>query len=184
MPDCILDDDLRWSDDISSIKASDWVWLFEKSLTKGYSWTQNHSRGILWHFSPLCALHALNKNTLQRLTFPLPLRLCQQLAFLDLEYWSNVISGSENSNRIARYLEKVRRGLQEELQRRGGQAKGFTWQPDSTRPWAIRIKHSFGHSRFGRQRYLTRCSLEGWLPYMHDNPIEYGEQVLLSNWAK
>jgi hypothetical protein len=109
---------------------------------------------------------------MQRHRFVLDIRLCHQVAFLDLEYRTNVARKDPNSIRIARYLGLVRKDLLEELQAKD--TFGTPWQPDSTRPWAVRALHSFGHSQFGRDLYLTRCQEMGWEPYAHDKPLEYG----------
>jgi hypothetical protein len=168
----------RWSNDFSEAKMSPWLWLFEVTPTKEYSSitpASSGSQSILWRFTPLCSLHLYNRNTGQTHHFPLHFRLCQQIAFLDLEYRSNLQARQPKYNRIARYLENVRLDLLEELEK-AERPSWELWQPDSTKPWAVRIKHNYGHTGFERRAYLSKCKSQDWQPYVHDEPMEYRMQ--------
>ena len=158
---CLSQDDERWSNDWSPVSPSKNVWSFE---------TLPASRDFY-------IFHSLHSGTGEKFRFPLHLQICSQISVLDLEYWSNVMSREPNNNRIARYLERLRDDLLKELQVK--QPSNLTgsdvWQPDCLRPWAIRIRHGFGHSDFGRQAYLRICQQNAWYPYMHDQPTSYCE---------
>jgi hypothetical protein len=166
--DSILRDNHRWQDSVSEVRPSTWVCLFEIAHRMNYAWEPVRPGSILWRFSPSSAFYAYDTLTNQLRRFDLDFRLCQQIAFLDLEYWTNVTFGESC---IARYLQLLRDDLLEELQTMEHSAT--PWQPRSTRPWAVRTMHSFGHSHFDRTAYLRRCRENGWQNYMHDEPLIY-----------
>lgn len=166
----ISHDDYRWQGDTSPVVVSRFVWLFEITAQRNYSWIPSDSGSIHWRSSPLTVVHAWNTLTGQHRVFHLDSRLIQQIAFLDLQYWSTVASEKAENNSTAHYLEQVREDLLEEL---GSNGATFLSQPDSTRAWAVRTMHHHGHSPLDRKEYLELCETNGWLPYGHDDPLQY-----------
>jgi hypothetical protein len=168
----LKDDDNRWSNDTSTVQQSDTVWVFEgdrntfkqPTLTPAPDWI---------------VLRVFRKSTNEHRHFCIPVPTALQIALLDLEYWANVVDPNPNSNRIARYLEKVRSDLWTEL---SPFSDGFRFgsQPETTRPWAVRMNHLFGHSFFGRKEYSQTCMANGWTPYTHEDPISYGKRLFLN----
>jgi len=159
----VFKDDARWSDDFSPVRSSDFVWLFA---------TTGLDRDLF------CIATREECRT-----FRLPRQTNLQLAMLDLDYWANVADTRLNANRIARYLETLRSEVHDELELQQTWqplACIHPWQPETTRPWAIRTKHGFGHSFFGRSGYLGMCSINGWIPYLHENPASYGMSTSFS----
>lgn len=166
----ISNDNRRWNDDISSIEPSSWVCMFEATTLMKPTWRKpKGSKKIRWVFSPVGALVIYNKMSNKFHRFLLRLQLCQEVAFLEHEYWATLASGDKP---LSSYLEMVRDDLLEEL---------WSMQPSpsppqqlsSTRPWAIRTNHGFGHSESGRAAYLTKCREHGWKEYMHDESQDY-----------
>ena len=166
-------DDVLWSNDWSPVSASEIVWFFELSSSvsrQGLS-PDNGYRDL--------TLHVYNART--------EMRSCQfnnlspamgaQIAVLDLEYWANVADKSLNSNRIARYLEKLRSKLVDEIMGTDfNLLQHNDFQLESTRPWATRVMHGFGHSFYGRQQYSSWCSSAGLKLYKHGETSTFGKQ--------
>jgi hypothetical protein len=163
---CREDDEL-WSNDSSPITPSDMVWLFEIPL--GLSHVPEKVPADI-------TLHIYNTNTLVgHQEVKLPLVTSIQVAMLDLEYWSNVAESASNSNRIARYLEKLRSRLVNELVSENENVVHSCLQPESIRPWAIRVKYGFGHSFHGRKEYTSWCSKNGFSLYHHRDPTTFSK---------
>lgn len=159
-----LEDRQRWSDDFSSVAQSPWLWLFTKAPE-----TRAEFDPIMTPASHF-GLHFYNHATEEHHIITANIQICREMALLDLEYWENVASSNRNSNRIARYLGKLRDAVRMELQN----DSILTKQPDCLTPWAVRTKLNIGHSNFGRNAYKARCDKEKWEPYSHDDPLEYG----------
>lgn len=169
----LAEDDNRWSNDWSIKQPSDWIWRFEKKVSWNYSCDTSVAGKIVWRLTPTRTFHSFNRKNRKHFNYRLHINLCNQLAFLDLEYWSNVESKEPNSNRVSRYLEQLRNDLLEEIYT-VQKSSNELWQPDCLRPWAVRIRHYCGHSSFGRKSYLQKCEENHWKPCFHDDPSRYG----------
>jgi hypothetical protein len=150
------DDDARWSNDRSPVPPTNTIWLFEK-----HRHSQKHT------------VHVFHKAMNEYRRFTLPLQTVLQISLLDVEYWANVAETHSNGNRIARYLEKVRSDLWAELSASPPQELYSGFQPKSTKPWAVRTNHNFGHSSRGRGDYLRKCEEKGCVPYDSEDLTSY-----------
>lgn len=118
-------------------------------------------------------LHSFCRKTREHHEFNLSHRTALQIAFLDIEYWANIADSHSNANRIARYLELLRSDLLAELSM-PKHILSVNFQPETTKQWAVRINHNFGHSFYGRQGYFHMCKKNKWSPYAHEDPALYG----------
>jgi hypothetical protein len=158
------EDDARWSNDRSPVSPTNMIWLFEHHFH-----SSNHT------------LHVFHKTTNEYKCISLHHQTILQIGLLDLEYWANMAETprSSNANRIARYLERLRSDLWAELTT-SGQDFLQRFQPITTRFWAVRTNHNFGHSNLGKTKYREKCKENGWIPYNHENPASYSKNLNLS----
>jgi hypothetical protein len=172
-------DDDRWSNDHSPVAPSDTIWLFEEISARPVE----PSLALKLNRSPQLRiiLHAFRKSTGQHNQFLLPKPTAFQVALLDLEYWSSVTNPNQNENRIARYLERLRSDLWIELSQYGDSFETRP-QPETTKPWAIRMNHAFDHSFCGRGEYLQKCQDNTWTAYSHEDPTSYGKVLFFMVW--
>jgi hypothetical protein len=170
----VAEDQNRWSDDDTDMPHATLVWSFERDFRNPtYSWSlRPNSESISWKLVPKCKLHSVDTHTGEYNVFSLSHRLCRELAFLDLDHWSNAVVSNRNTNRIRRYLQKLREDVIAEfhLENRPMICRD---RLRCTIPWAIRVKHGFGHSGHGRRLYVQMCQKRGWEPYSHDDAGQY-----------
>jgi hypothetical protein len=159
-----VDDDLqRWSNDPASMPRSRTRWLFGGEGC----WNTGSIRFLVVDMTGynICSV-VVHQN------------LALILAYLDLDYWLTPIAQDMtawNQKRIEHYLRLVRDDVVTEL----AAADGVTllqssFGPTALRQWAVRVRHTFGHSQTGRSQYRDFCTAKGHSPY-DEQYINYGE---------
>jgi hypothetical protein len=96
---------------------------------------------------------------------------------LELSFTANRSSPpSIKINRLSHYLQRLRQAVRQELQcTKPEKLLETTWQPQTLKQWAVRLKHNFHHSPQARVSYQQYCVRNGWKPYQHDDPLFYGK---------
>ena|SRR5271154_3582976 len=178
--EAIVSDDLyRWSNDNKPPVPRFWVWGFELHSEKEAAWAMNRDSGILLTITRKCSLHAYNPLTREYHCFSLPHPLCQQLAILDLDFWSCRMLPGPESTRLNKYMAELKEDVMADL--------WYNDHPEGSQippiiPWAVRTCHQFGHCLGQRDLYLNKCHENDWNPYAHDDPLQYRAPNPLSSY--